>query len=1115
MAGKITLTFLCTDIVGSTRHWEQQPEAMRSALMRQDAILRAAVETHHGWVFRTVGDALCAAFNTAPEALNAAVNAQRALFGEPWELDEPLRVRMVLHTGEAEASGGDYIGASLNRLGRMLNVCNGGQTLLTNATEQLVRDHLPPEVSLLDLGLHRFRDLNHPDRIFQVLIPGLPGEFPPLASAESYRTNLPLQLTPLVGRQDELAEILNLLTGSRLLTLTGPGGTGKTRLALAAAHQVRSQYPDGVFFISLSPLQDARLVPAAIAAELEVLEGSEPILERLKDALSNRTLLLVLDNFEHLLDAAPVVSTLLSAAPGLKVLVTSRARLRLQGERLYTVSPLAAPPVSQLEGLSPQNAARYPAVELFCQRAAAMQPSFELTQSNVVAVSEICNRLDGLPLALELAAARLPLFDTPQALLNRLEGGLHLLRAGNRDLPTRQHTLYSAIEWSYRLLSPQEQQLFCRLSVFAGGCTIETAAAIWEWDGPHELDILDGLEALLDKSLLRKDSRLESGPRFLMLRTIQEYARERLDESAEADRVRQAHAEIFMHLAETAEPLLSGPDQALWLERLEQEHNNLRLALLWSHRSKRYHLAMQIAAALAWFWYIHGYYSEGRQKLQLVLSQPVEDLEPGLRSRALYGLGSLTFAQGDYTAARRNFEEGLQIAYEAGDLYGQMICLSGLGDVTTYNGEFEAATDFYQQSLDLAERLEHPLGKVRALIGLGHTSVDHGRYNRAREFFERSLTAAENSGDLRHISRALNGLGYIASDQGDFLTAQSHFQRSLDIAIEIGDRGRMGVTLGNLGAVASDLSDYTTARSYYERSLAISEEIGDTSVAGIALANLSETEICLGNFAAAKAYNERARALAEKTGERRLYAITTYVTGEIDYYLGSYDSARRCIEQSVENATEIRDMRVLCIALSGLGQVVLCQGDPAGARDLQLRSLAIAHEIGESRMSAIAQAGLGEAALQAGDFDSARTYLQSSLKEARAISEKRQVGIVLNLLAVVDMLQGDYAAARTNLVESLNTSSQVGDRPTGASALSNMAALEVEVGAARRAARLWGAAQAQRAEMGCAVAPADRERFESSMERARQQLGEEVYLSEVETGGKLSLAEALELAIRQ
>jgi len=405
MAGKITLTFLCTDIVGSTRHWEQQPEAMRSALMRQDAILRAAVETHHGWVFRTVGDALCAAFNTAPEALNAAVNAQRALFGEPWELDEPLRVRMVLHTGEAEASGGDYIGASLNRLGRMLNVCNGGQTLLTNATEQLVRDHLPPEVSLLDLGLHRFRDLNHPDRIFQVLIPGLPGEFPPLASAESYRTNLPLQLTPLVGRQDELAEILNLLTGSRLLTLTGPGGTGKTRLALAAAHQVRSQYPDGVFFISLSPLQDARLVPAAIAAELEVLEGSEPILERLKDALSNRTLLLVLDNFEHLLDAAPVVSTLLSAAPGLKVLVTSRARLRLQGERLYTVSPLAAPPVSQLEGLSPQNAARYPAVELFCQRAAAMQPSFELTQSNVVAVSEICNRLDGLPLALELAAA--------------------------------------------------------------------------------------------------------------------------------------------------------------------------------------------------------------------------------------------------------------------------------------------------------------------------------------------------------------------------------------------------------------------------------------------------------------------------------------------------------------------------------------------------------------------------------------------------------------------------------------------------------------------------------------------------------------------------------------
>ena len=532
-----TVTFLFTDIEGSTRLWERDASAMKPAVARHDEILRSAIEERDGHVFKTIGDAFCAAFSNVSDALEAAISAQRALLAEEWEEGTLIRVRMALHTGAVDEQGGDYFGPALNRVAPLLSAGHGGQTLLSLATQELVRDALPEGARLEDLGERRLEGLFRPEHVFQISTPDLPSEFPPLRTLEKRRHNLPLQPTLLIGREREVGEVCERLGQEeiRLLTLTGPGGVGKTRLSLQAGADLLEDFEEGVFFVYLAALTDPDLFLTQVAGALGLQESGDISLgDSLKEYLRRRELLLVLDNFEQLLSAVPLVGELLSAAPRLKVLATSRIPLGIYGEHEYAVPPLSVPDPKRLPPI--EVLYQYEAVRMFLERASAAKRGFEITSENAPAIAEICARLDGLPLAIELAAARIKLLP-PKVLLTRLSNRLKLLTGGGKDLPERQRTLRGAIEWSHDLLEEGERTLFARLSVFSGGRTLEAIEAICDAKGDLPVDALEGVSSLLDKSLLGQEEGPEGEPRFVMLETIHEYAREKLEQSGEAEEI--------------------------------------------------------------------------------------------------------------------------------------------------------------------------------------------------------------------------------------------------------------------------------------------------------------------------------------------------------------------------------------------------------------------------------------------------------------------------------------------------------------------------------------------------------------------------------------------------
>ena len=572
-----TVTFLFTDIEGSTRLWETQHAAMQQALVQHDAILRDAIEAHGGYLVKTTGDGALGAFAIAADAVAACLAAQRALNAHAWD-GLSIKSRMALHSGTAEQRDGDYYGPALNRAARLMAAGHGGQILLSLATEELVRDHLPANVALRDMGERRLKDLIRPERVFQVIAPDLPADFPPLKTLDARPNNLPAQATPFIGREGAIRAIKEHLSRGkvRLLTLSGVGGTGKTRLALQAAADLVDEFEHGVFFVPLAALSDPALVLPAIAKTFDVREAAgRPLHDQLKDYLREKEMLLVLDNFEQVVEAASSVSDLLSAAPRLKVLVTSREILRLSGETDYPVPPLSLPDSKQLPPVNVLT--QYEAVALFIERAVAVKPGFTVTNENAPAVAEICHRLDGLPLAIELAAARVRVLP-PQRMLAELSHRLSFLMGGARDLPARQKTLRSAIDWSHDLLAADEQKLFRRLAVFVGGCTLEAIESVCNPE--NDLPVLETVESLVDKSLVN-ETETHGEPRFAMLETIRDYAGERLVAAGEDERVRDRHLGYFVALAEELEPKLMGAEQAVWLLRLEAEHENLRAALEW------------------------------------------------------------------------------------------------------------------------------------------------------------------------------------------------------------------------------------------------------------------------------------------------------------------------------------------------------------------------------------------------------------------------------------------------------------------------------------------------------------------------------------------------------
>ncbi len=647
-----TVTFLFTDIEGSTALITRLANAYEELLEAHRRILRAAFEAGGGAEVQTEGDAFFVAFASAGAAAAACIAAQRGLSAYPWPADSPIRVRMGLHTGEATpTTDGDYTSLEVHRAARIAAAGHGGQVLVSETTRALLLGRLPADVTIRDLGEHRLKDLR-PERLSQLEAAGLPVDFPPIRSLDRRPNNLPTQLTSFVGRDHDVAATLLLLDASRLLTLTGPGGIGKTRLALQLVAAAADGYPDGVWFVPLEPLREAELVPGAIAHVVGLADsGVRPAVELLVEHLAARTCLLVLDNFEQVIAAAPLVAQLLRACPGLTIVATSRGALHVSGEQEYAVPGLPAPPDSrhlstlevaqlpaEIRASDPATLGQYEAVRLFVARAVAVRADFRVTNQNAPAVAGICATLQGLPLAIELAAARVKVL-TPEAILDRLEHRLELLASAARDLPERQRTLRGAIAWSYDLLDDAGRRLLARLSVFVGSCDLPMIERVCDPDGELGSDLLDVLVALVDQSLVRSDD-VAGVPRFSLLDTIRTYGAERLDASGEGAVVRARHLAAYLELAERAASELSGPSQRTWLDRLEADADNLRAALDRAEAIPDPEAAVRLGFALWRFWQQRGYLREARRRLT-ALEGHGWNLAPQTHARLLEALGGV------------------------------------------------------------------------------------------------------------------------------------------------------------------------------------------------------------------------------------------------------------------------------------------------------------------------------------------------------------------------------------------------------------------------------------------------------------------------------------------
>ncbi len=834
-----TLTFLFTDIEGSTKlQNELGTDRYQDVLETHTRILRDAFKDG-GFEVRVEGDALFVVFPVAVNAVRAAAAAQRALGAAMFPHGATVRVRMGMHTGEGRPAsadaGADYVGIDVNRAARIAAAGNGGQVLISESTATLARADLGDGLSLRDLGEFRLKDLARPEHVYQLVIAGEPLDFPPVRSLDRTATFLPPQPTTFIGRAREIAEGQRLLEGSRLVTLTGPGGTGKTRLSLRIAEESAMAFGDGTYFVPLAPISDPELVPSTIAHTLGVqLSGSEVPLTRVLDHVRGKQMLIVLDNFEQILPAAPVVGLLLGASSALKVIASSRAPLRIAGEQEFPVPPLELPDPSHLPALD--VLAQSDAVRLFIERATAVRPDFHVTAENAATVAEICNRLDGLPLAIELAAARVKVL-TPQAMLPKLRQGLDLLASTARDLPERQRTLRGAISWSWDLLNPAECKLFSRLAIFVSGGML---AQVEEVCGPaKELgggDVLDVLSSLVEHSLVRQ-SEIAGEPRFRMLVTIREYALERLEESDERSLIRARHASAYLVLAEQARPHLQGPDQKRWLDLLEQEHDNFRAALESSIADGRGEDACRLLAALWRFWQVRGHLGEGARWSERVLGLPTEAVPPLVLMGALEAAGGIAYWRGDFPLAAAKYLGAAEIARAHGD------------DSTQANADYNLSFAYgmplsdLPRALDLLRSAREKWARAGDRVGVGRAAwglatflqlgrrgeIDPSRLEEARVAAHEALAVHRGGTNRFELAWSLHLAGMIDVKRGEFAGAAAAFREAAQIFTDAND-------LSGLTIVASNSAELAAAQGHLERQAVLvgfADALGDRAGTGI------------------------------------------------------------------------------------------------------------------------------------------------------------------------------------------------------------------------------------------------------------------------------------------
>lgn len=1001
-----TVTFLFSDIEGSTKLWQQHPDAMKAALARHNEILHKSIADHDGYVFKTVGDEFCAAFDTAPEALAAALAIQRTLHTEDWSvgagLSRPagIKVRMALHTGTAELRDGDYFGVTLSRVAYLMAAGHGDQTLLSAATQELVRDHLPEDVTLQALGKHRLRDLEHAEQIFKLVAADLPVDFPPLRTLEDYRHNLPLQLTSFIGREKEMADVKRLLGKSRLVTLTGVGGTGKTRLALQVAADLLNAFPDGVWLVGLAPLADPALVPLAVASALGVREQPGASLEQTLAAyLQARRLLLLLDNCEHLLAAcARLAEDMLQTCPQLHILASSREAMRVAGEAPYHVPSLALPDLRHLPPI--ETLSQYEAVRLFTERAVTVQPAFAVTNANAPAVAQVCQRLDGIPLAIELVAARVRAMPVEQ-ISKRLDDRFRLLTGGSRTALPRQQTLQASIDWSYSLLSDPERMLLRRLSVFAGGWSLEAAEQVCAdvaqdaghpRDAEHPQDvvlsseILDLLIHLVDKSLVVAEEQ-EGEARYHMLETIRQHARDRLLESGEGEALRHNHLAYFLRVAEEANNKVRGPEQEGALRRMEMEHDNLRSALQWSlGPASPSHLpeaGLRLAGALGFFWGYKSLHQEGWNWIAAVLSHPESQGRTPARAKALH---QASFLAPDYATKRILLVESIAICREVGDKGNLAWALGGLG----FWVEFQ----------------QHHLQEASQMI-------------------TEALALSREVGDENLLANCLLSQGEMAMALGDVASARILYDESLALFQKLGDYTLAAIALSHRAYVDVQLGDYPAAHARMQQRLTIMQEQGNMLFTMASLQMLGFVTLLEGHVSEAAALYQEGLALAQEVGNNQYACIYRIGLGEVARLQGDLRQAQAVFAASLPTAVKQESLTAIAHGLRNVACIAVAVGDAARAVRLSaaaerhgIQGMGLMHQpAGFAQDLAAARAQVGAAA-----FEAAWAQGQAmSLEEAIALAVEEFPTQVLPSAAVMrHPPQGSQPAKSQPLVEPLS-----------------------------------------------------------------------------------------------
>lgn len=923
------VTFLFTDIEGSTKLSQNYPDTLQSALDRHHSIVQEAIESNNGFVFEIIGDAFCSAFEKAEDAVKAAVDAQIDLSEEKWN-EAVIKVRMGIHSGDAEWTGERYTGyITLARTARVMSAAYGEQILISNNTYDLCKyvfnepeqesgtgHHKEKGISFRDLGERRLKDVIQPIRLFQVLYPGLTEEFPPLKTLDARPNNLPVQLTSFIGREEEMRKIKSLLKQTSLLTLTGPGGTGKTRLSLQIAADLIDDFDNGVWFLEFASLYEPDLLPNIIMQALQIPEQpKQDVIVTLTDFLKEKELLIVFDNCEHIIHAcSKLAEQLLSKSPKLKILATSREALRCSGEQTFGTLSLTTPEAKSIE--TPEQLTQYESVRLFIERALVINPNFRVTNENAPAVAGICSQLDGIPLAIELAAARISILAV-EKIHERLDDRFKLLTGGKRTALPRQQTLKALIEWSYDLLSEEERILWRRLSVFSDGWTFEAAEAICTDEEIFKEDILDILTGLTEKSIVIAGEEKE---RFRMLETIRQYGDNKLKESGEFESITEKHLKYYSEFADIPISNLRGSDSALWMNLIKDETGNVEKALLWFIENSNSEDGIKLAAAMAYYWQINGYLSKGMRFLE---SSVAKWTEPHNHNyiRAISYLGNFARLTDDFDKAKTLFEKGLQICREI-DAKKLMIEIQHRFAVLEYDkGNFEQSRKYYEENLDYYKSIDDKYGIGATLNNLGNIFSIQGDIEKASGMYSESLALRRAQGDKLGVSVALCNLGILAYEHGDYIRSKALLDESLQIRLDVGDRVGEAITLTNLGNVAFNQADYQAASALYRKSYEIYFEIGKKTGVAEALYNIAKVTFEMDEFEKALELYEESLAMCRELDLVMETAVCLHGLGLIALRNKEYSKAEKYYSESLtiyRETNNILDVAKILISVAEL-----------------------------------------------------------------------------------------------------------------------------------------------------------------------------------------------------